>query len=190
MNSLAIIASTATLALLALAPSVAFAEDRPRVHAGVEGEFGMLVAPEVGVGVGSIGAVGEIGIQINSYVGLYWAPQIDILFAEGTIGGNLASAAMIEISPIDHLSFGVGPDIGVFGLLGDIGAAAGINWGGRASVEVHPYVDESANGKRKAFSIGVDLRVLGGDVGSLTEEGANGGDVVLHPMVTVGYTAF
>ena len=165
MNSLSMIVSAATLAVAVLAPSDAFAQDRTRVHAGVEGGLGLLVAPEIGFGAVSAGATGEIGVQVNDYVGLYWAPQADLLFGGNGFGGNLAMAAMVEISPVDHFSFGVGPDVGVFGLIGDGGVAGGINYGGRASVELHPYVDSSRSGARKAFSIGLDLRVLGGDVG-------------------------
>ena len=103
---------------------------------------------------------------------------------------------------INHLfTVGVGPDVGVFGALGvdntvTRGAAiGGLNYGARLHTAIHPVVGRT-NATRKAFSIGLDMRFLGGPSGQVetgtggTSASASADGFIFSPYLTIGYTAF
>jgi hypothetical protein len=158
-----------------------------------------MAIPDAEVNLGAVGVSGEIGVQINNLVGLYWVPHFDVLF--GSAGGvNFVSALMVDFTFVDDLlTVGVGPDVGFFGAIGvsDTSASAigGANYGGRLRFQVHPVVGDGEDGiRRKAFSIGLDTRLMGGPVGSASA-GTDGTSAsvtgfYVQPMLTLGYTAF
>ncbi len=193
MNTAAVTAALA-LAAAMLLPSTALAEGkgRARFRGGISAAGGVVAATNHpgGFGFATIGAQGEIGVQINDLVGLYWVPQFDIGFGDDLGGVNLSTAALVDFSPSDHFSVGAGPDVGMFAAIGDGGVAAGVNYGGRFSLAVHPFVSEGKNGRRKAFSIGADVRMLAGATGVLSAESGGSTGFVVQPMLTLGYTAF
>ena len=107
MNSLSMIVSAATLAVAVLAPSDAFAQDRTRVHAGVEGGLGLLVAPEIGFGAVSAGATGEIRLYRPSAAGADHAHAL----AASRDGAQWIDAASLSPGPWKvRLSWKVGAD--------------------------------------------------------------------------------
>ena len=65
----------------------------------VRAEVGALIAPGPGEVLPGVGAQGNIGVQINDLIGVYWAPSLDILF--GSLGGlNLGSAVIMPDSSV------------------------------------------------------------------------------------------
>lgn len=194
----------AAAALLApvLASRAASAEepDRARFRGGVAVEGGSLIAPGV-LTVGIAGVQGQIGAQINNLVGVYAVPSFDIVF--GKVGGvNLSSAILVDFTFNDLLTVGVGPDLGVFAAIGvDKGgtgatAAGGSLYGARLHFSVNPVVgrpDENPV-RRKALSIGVDLRLMAGGAGyakaSQDTTTVSATNFVFSPMLTIGYQAF
>lgn len=183
-------------------PSVALAEDDgARFRGGVALQGGLMAIPDAETNLGAVGVSGEIGVQINNLVGLYWVPHFDVLF--GSAGGvNLVSALMVDFTFADDLlTVGVGPDIGLFAAIGvdtsNVSASAlgGANYGGRLRFQVHPVVGDGEDGiRRKAFSIGLDTRLMGGPVAGASvgpnEVSATVTGFYVQPMLTIGYTAF
>jgi hypothetical protein len=197
--SRSLVAASLALAL----PSVALAEDDDgaRFRGGVALQGGLMAIPAMETNLGAVGVSGEIGVQINNLVGLYWVPHFDVLF--GSAGGvNLVSALMVDFTFVDDLlTVGVGPDIGLFAAIGvdttnaSASALGGANYGGRLRFQVHPVVGDGEDGiRRKAFSIGLDTRLMGGPVaGATVGPGEASGEVTgfyVQPMLTIGYTAF
>jgi hypothetical protein len=171
--------------------------DGVRFRGGVALEAGPMIIPGVGT-LGIAGIQSQLGVQINNKIGVYAVPNLDIVF--GSVGGiNLAAAVMCDYTLNDNLTFGAGPDVGVFaafgGGSGSISAAGGALYGARLHFAWNPLVDRGADGvRRKALSVGADLRLLGGGAGVASSNGnsssASASTFVLAPMITVGYTAF
>jgi hypothetical protein len=184
-------------------------DDRARFRGGIAGEGGAIIIPtETSAGesstvvLGAVGVQGQIGVQINNLVGVYAVPSLDVLFGEaGGIG--VAAAILVDFTIEDMVSIGVGPDVGAFAAFGiDVGGAnsatfaGGANAGARIHLAVHPVVGIGENGiRRKAFSIGLETRLLGGFsvAGSVDENGdseSGATQFVFSPLLTIGYTAF
>jgi hypothetical protein len=131
-------------------------------------------------------------------VGVYWAPSFDIIV--GSLGGvNLGSAVLVDFTIDDTLQFGAGPDVGVFAALGSdtdsVSGAGGALYGGRLHFAAFPAVGEGEDGiRRKGLALGLDVRMLVGDVGfaTVTTSGgtASASTFLLAPMAFVGYEAF
>jgi hypothetical protein len=172
-------------------------EDGARFRGGIAAEAGALIVPGV-LSLGVAGIQGQLGAQINNNFAVYVVPNFDIVF--GTVGGvNLAFAVMVDYTLDDNLTFGVGPDVGVFagfgGGDGTVSAAGGALYGARLHFSWNPVVSHNASKpRRKALAIGADLRLLGGDAGLASTNGssssAGGGTFLLSPQVTIGYQAF
>ena len=193
------VASTAVLvSILVAIPALAEEPDGARFRGGVSLEGGALTVPNV-VNVGVAGVQGQLGAQINNFVGVYAVPSFDIVF--GKVGGvNLSSAVLVDFT-LGSVSIGVGPDVGVFAGIGgsstSMSAAGGALYGGRLHLAWYPVLDKSENrARRKALAIGVDLRVLTGGTAfetvtrSSVSASADGSSFVLAPMATIGYQAF
>lgn len=184
-------------------------DDRARFRGGVSGEGGAIIIPtETASGeastviLGAAGVQGQIGVQINNLIGIYAVPSLDILFGEAG-GLGVAAAILVDFTIEDMVSIGVGPDVGAFAAFGvTIGDAntttfaGGANAGARIHLAVHPVVGIGENGiRRKAFSIGLDTRLLGGfsvagSVGDDGETDSGATQFVFSPVLTIGYTAF
>lgn len=172
-------------------------EDGGRFRGGVAAEVGALIVPGV-LSLGVAGIQGQLGGQINNNFGVYAVPNFDIVF--GAVGGvNLAFAVIVDYTLDDNLTFGVGPDVGVFagfgGGGGTVSAAGGALYGARLHFSWNPVVSHNASKpRRKALAIGADLRLLGGGAGFASSNGssasAGGGTFLLSPQVTIGYQAF
>jgi hypothetical protein len=188
ISSVLVTLAAVSASLLASSTALAEGKDRARVRGGVAVAGGVLTAPEAEVAMGTGGVQGQVGVQINDVVGLYWVPQIDLGLGSGMGGVNLSTAIMVDISPIDFISIGAGPDLGFFAGIGDDGAAAGANYGGRFRFAVHPFVSEGKNHRRQAFTLAADLRVLAGATLATNTGGTTG--FVMQPMLTAGWTAF
>ena len=171
--------------------------DGVRFRGGVALEAGPMIIPGVGT-LGIAGIQSQLGVQINNNFGVYAVPNLDIVF--GSVGGiNLAAAIMCDYTLDDSLTFGAGPDVGVFaafgGGSGSISAAGGALYGARLHFAWNPIVDHKEGGvRRRALSVGADIRLLGGGAGVASSNGETGSasasTFVVAPMITVGYTAF
>jgi hypothetical protein len=192
----------ALLSVLVLAHSgEAFAqekeEDGARFRGGVSLEGGMLAAPDLFT-LGLAGVQGQIGVQINHLVGIYAVPHIDVVL--GSVGGlHVAAALVVDFSVMDEVTIGAGPELAAFAAIGgdsdSVSAAGGSMFGGRIHAGFQPVWGYGENGvRRQALSIGVDVRLLAGDVGqaTVTDTTAEAGvtDFVFAPMLTIGYQAF
>jgi hypothetical protein len=175
--------------------------DGGRFRGAIAGTAGALVYPDAGLALGVTGVQGEIGGQINDLVGIVFIPGLGIVF--GKQGGLYASAAaLVDFTIDDLISLGVGPEATAFLAVGANGdgsggsASGGGLVGGRLHFAVHPALGYGQNGiRRKALSIGVDLRFLRGPAAAV-EFGENGGGTgsvnafIFSPMASIGYTAF
>ncbi len=171
--------------------------DGARFRGGVALEGGALIVPGI-FSVGVVGVQGQMGAQINNEFGVYAVPSFDVVF--GAVGGvNLGFAIMVDYTLDDSLTFGVGPDVDAFAAFGGGGgtvtAAGGALYGARLHFGWNPALSHETNrARRKALTIGVDVRLLGGGAGfasgSSSTSSAGGGTFVLAPMLTIGYNAF
>jgi hypothetical protein len=200
MNFKSIAALAAVIAPTLFVSTSAFAQeerDGARFRGAVSAEGGAIIVPDA-INVGLAGVQGQLGVQINHLVGVYAVPQLDIVFGE--VGGvHLAAAAVVDFSIIDEVSIGVGPEIGVFGAVGASDGAAtaagGAMYGGRLHFGFQPVWGRGEDGiRRKALSIGLDIRFLAGEAGfaraSATTAEAAVAQFVLSPMLSIGYQAF
>ena len=173
------------------------AADGARFRGGVALEGGSLIVPGI-FSVGVIGVQGQLGAQINNNWGVYAVPSFDVVF--GKVGGvNLGFAVMVDYTLDDSLTFGAGVDTDAFaafgGGSGSVTAAGGTLYGARLHFGWNPALSHDAfKPRRKALTIGVDVRMLGGGAGfassSSSSASAGGGTFVLAPMLTIGYNAF
>jgi hypothetical protein len=174
--------------------------DGVRFRGGIALEGGALMPS--GIALGAIGPRGELGVQINNFIGVYFVPGFDILF--GPAGGlNLFAAALVDFTILDdRLTLGVGPDVGAFVAFGASGtsaaAAAGADKGARLHVGWNALITKSEHGaRRKALTVGLDLRGLVGpeasataNVNGMSTSSGSSNGFVFSPMLSVGYTAF
>ncbi len=188
MSLRSILAIVSAVSASLLVTSTALADDRVRFRGGVSAAGGVLVAPETDVALGTAGIQGEVGVQFNDFIGVSWVPQVDLGLGSGVGGLNLSTAVLLDINPIDFITLGIGPDVGVFAAVGNDEAAAGANFGGRFRFQVHPLIIEGRHGRRSALTVGADLRVLDG--GTLSSSRYDTRGFVFQPMLTLGYTAF
>ena len=172
--------------------------DGARFRGGVALEGGSLIVPGI-FSVGVAGVQGQMGAQINNMIGVYAVPSFDIVF--GSVGGvNLGFALMVDFTLLDDaITVGAGPDSDAFLAFGNssssVSAAGGSLYGARLHFGWNPLVShEETRARRKALTIGADVRLLGGGAGFATVSNSSGsaagGTFVLAPMLTVGYTAF
>jgi hypothetical protein len=181
--------------------------DGVRVRGGFLLQGGLLVVPGV-VNAGDIELQGQAGVQINNNWGVYFIPGVDFIIGKYTgLGADLGLLFDYTFNNIP-ISVGGGPEIGGFvavsscqiGTAGcSVGGAGGAFYGARARFMFHPVMVRSdANPiRRKAFTIGLDVRALYGAFGaSSTNINTNTGTVVggytfgLAPMIFLGYTSF
>jgi hypothetical protein len=188
----------AAAALGATSDATAQEEDGARFRGGVRGQGGVLIAPDPGETLPAVGVQGHLGAQVNDLVGVYAAPSMDIIF--GDVGGvNLASAVLVDFTFDDTWQVGVGPDVGVFAAIGgdssSVSGAGGALYGGRLHFAAFPVVGEGEDGiRRKGLAVGLDVRMLVGDVGfatvSTSGSTASASTFLLSPMAFIGYEAF
>ncbi len=188
----------AVAATLLFAPAAHAQEgDHVRFRGGIALEAGLLMPP--GATLGAFGPRGELGVQINNLVGIYAVPGFDIL-AGSASGVNIYGAVLVDFTLLDdRLTVGAGPDVGSFFALGSGGGGAA---GGAEGVRVHVGWNAilgkgERGGRRKALTVGLDLRGLVGPSasatvsnGMLTSASASNNGFVFSPMLSVGYTAF
>lgn len=171
--------------------------DGARFRGAIAGTAGALVYPDAGLALGSFGPQGEIGVQINDLFGIAFQPGLGWIF--GKQGGVYASAALLFDFTIDDLiSIGGGPEALAFFAIGaddtGISGSGGALTGGKLHFAVHPVLGYGQNGvRRKALSIGVDLRFFSGPAASVDSNGGSTAglrDFIFAPMASLGYTAF
>ena len=182
-------------------PAEPVRKDGVRFRGGVALEGGGVLVPDI-INLGLAGIQGQLGVQINNSFGVYLVPSFHVLF--GSMGGiQVGAAAVFDYTFLDDLlTVGAGPDVAslvAFGLPtnGGIGisAAGGGLYGARLHFAVNPVVGIGDNGiRRKALSIGVDLRLYGGGAGFVSDStngvSAKVADFVVTPSLSIGYTAF
>jgi hypothetical protein len=183
-------------ALFASTSASAQEKDGARFRGGIALEGGAIIIPS-GYTVGLGGVQGQLGVQVNNMVGIYAVPNLDIVF--GQVGGvNIGSALLVDFT-FDKITVGAGPDVSAFAAIGggngSVSAAGGALYGGRLHLAFHPALSTGEDGiRRKAFSIGLDMRLLAGAAGSASTNGvtteASATNFVLSPMLTLGYSAF
>ncbi len=183
----------------AAAPDDAGEPDGARFRGAIQAEGGVLSVPgDFTLGIAGVSA--QLGAQITHLVGVYAVPQLDVVFGE--LGGvNVGGAVIVDFTFADIFTVGAGPDVSLFAAIGadatGASAAGGEMYGGRLHLGVYPYVGRGEDGiRRKAFAIGLDVRALGGAIGSATVNTAAGSasaaatNFILIPMLSLGYQAF
>lgn len=184
-------------------------EDGARFRGGVSLMGGLLAVPGV-VNIGSIGIQGALGAQINNNWGVYAIPSFDIIV--GKVGGVGIGGGVMADYTFDGLpiSVGAGVEAGLFAAIGasncnsqgtscgTASAAGGALYGGRLRFAYHPVIVRGENRiRRRALSIGLDLRLLTGAFGASSESNgttvtaaASVNSFAVAPVVWIGYTAF
>jgi hypothetical protein len=184
------------------------ATDEVRFRGGVALEGGVFAIPEIKQSYGTLGVHGDIGVQFNDLVGLYWVPGVNAVLGQ-LYGVLVASAILVDFTFEDTFTLGLGPDLNLIaaGTIGEtedragafVSALAGLQGGGRLRLAVHPGTAFGEDKiRRKAFTLGADVRFLGGAVvGGVS--GATGEQLLLdfesanfsiHPQFFLGYSAF
>jgi hypothetical protein len=173
------------------------AADHARFRGGVGLEGGALIAPRT-LTLALTGVQGQLGAQINDLIGVYAVPAFDILF--GAVGGvNFSGAVIADFTFMDRFTVGAGPDFDFFAGVGasknGVSATAGGLYGARVHLAAYPVIARGFDPvRRKAFEIGLDVRMLFGGVGSAksstTGTSAAASSFVISPMLTIGYQAF
>lgn len=173
-------------------------KDGARFRGGVALEGGALLVPGV-INLGLAGVQGQLGAQINNNFGVYAVPSFAVVF--GSLGGiHLGAAVMVDYTFLDNLlTVGIGPDFASFAAIGGsssgVSAAGGGLYGARLHFAINPAVSIGDNGiRRKALTIGVDLRLYTGGAG-FASSGTNGAsaavsEFVAAPTLSLGYNAF
>lgn len=172
--------------------------DRARFRGGVVGEAGALIIPDPGEALTTFGVQGHIGVQFNDLVGLYLAPSLDIIV--GDLGGvSVATAVLVDFTFDDTWQLGIGPDAEAFAAIGadsnSVQGAGGELYGGRLHFAVFPAVGDGEDGiRRKGLALGVDVRILVGEVLGATVTGsgvaASSSSLIVAPTAFIGYEAF
>ncbi|MEM1028760.1 MAG: hypothetical protein AAGN82_00325 [Myxococcota bacterium] len=169
--------------------------DRLRFRGGIALIGGAMIFSEGGDPFGVVGFQGQLGVQINDLIGVYAVPELSGVFGDETYGGQVSGAIMVDFTPLDMISAGIGFDSGVFGVYNeprDIGTLSQL-YGARLRVSYQPVVSSGPEG-RSALRIGLDLRLLLArsaliDTG-LSTTGSFQSSFLFAPMVSVGYLAF
>jgi hypothetical protein len=179
-----------------------------RFRGGVALEGGLFIVPQLRSRdpeqtFGTLGVHGDIGVQFNDVIGLYWAPGFDAVLGP-LYGAVIASAILIDFTGSDVFSVGFGPDVGYILAGGgdaseedaEITAIAGVQGGGRIRLAIHPLVARGDDEiRRKALTFGADVRILAGPI----VQGVAGSDFAslnfdssfgVQPQLFLGYTAF
>lgn len=172
--------------------------DRARFRGGIVGEAGALIITDPAKALTAFGAQGHIGVQFSDLVGLYLAPSLDIIV--GDLGGvSVGSAVLVDFTFDDTWQFGIGPDAEAFAAIGvDSNSAQGAGgelYGGRLHFAVFPAVGDGEDGiRRKGLALGVDVRMLVGEVlgATVTSTGvtASSSSFIVAPTAFIGYEAF
>jgi hypothetical protein len=123
----------------------------------------------------------EIGAQISHLVGLYVINGVGTFF--NTEGGALSfeAALVLDFTLKNVFSFGLGPDAGLI--------LPGYCYGGRLRLAAYPAQRRGEDGiRRRAFTIGVDLRILSVTIEFMFDQSETFAAVI--PTLFIGYTAF
>jgi hypothetical protein len=185
--------------LLSSAPAAAqmMEPDGPRFRGGVSLNGSALVVPGV-VSIGGIGVQGQIGAQISNNWAVYAIPNLDVLF--GKLGGIGIGAGVLAEYTFTGLpiSVGAGPEAGLFAVIGGCNSgegcdsgAGGAFYGARLHFAYHPVIYHYGI-RRRALSIGFDLRLMTGAFGASSDvtQTASANTFAVSPVVSIGYTAF
>lgn len=174
--------------------------DEARFRGAIAGVGGLLVDPAEASVLGMLGLQGELGVQIDDLTGIVFIPGFGYVL--GDLDGAYATAGiLVDFTFDDFFTFGLGPQVLGFAA-GDVSGAAasvaaGAFYGGLVRFAIHPVLGYGQEGRRKALTIGLDVRLLAGPR-VITDVNASGparlsGELdafILSPVFTVGYTAF
>jgi hypothetical protein len=180
--------------------------DAPRLRGGAALEGGGVFIPSV-LNVGSVGVLGELGIQINRGWAVYAVPSLEAVVGStsGAASGLGVGAGLVVDYTINNtVSFGAGVDVVAFltqggttcGLGPPVGCAptpnvSGVFPGGLVRLAYRPLVFGAGTRHRNGLALGLDVRLLNGGLGWTArpaDESSSGFGV--SPMLWVGYTAF
>jgi len=119
--------------------------------------------PAVGVGF-------RIGAQLNRLMGVYYQTGANVLVATGPGNTSAAAAAfipnsaMFSLTPVDLFEVAAGPSLDYFGLAAASTSAAsaggGIAFGVAGRAALHLGGRNAETGRRKGFTIGVDVHPI------------------------------
>ena len=174
--------------------------DEARFRGAIAGAGGLLIDPAEASVLGMLGLQAELGVQVDDLTGIVFIPGFGYIL--GDLDGAYATAGiLVDFTFDDFFTFGVGPQLLGFAA-GDVSGsaasvAAGAFYGGLVRFAFHPVLGYGQEGRRKALTIGLDVRLLAGPR-VITDADADGparlaGDLdafILSPVFTVGYTAF
>lgn len=186
----------AALAALLLATGQAPAqEDRGvRLRLAASAEGGPFIVPGVAT-VGVLGGKGEVGFQLSNFFAVYVAGTGGLVVGKWS-GVTYAAAILLELT-FDHtILVGAGAELGEFNAAGDGVEAIGTLRGGRIHVAWCPSCSPEDNKLRQGFTVGVDVRLLGGPADffagktPLPMTSTAGSPFIVSPMLNVGYLLF
>lgn len=161
-----------------------------RLRYGIAAEGGGLFVPDV-ASLAVFGVQGQVGVQFDDRVGLYAAPSFAFVRGEAR-GIHLGGALMVDFTLNDVFTLGIGPDVAAFAAMSQGGLAGGALYGLRMRMATQPVIYIAADGvRRDAFTIGFDVRLYtGGGGGLVTPRRIASSDLVVAPMITLGYQSF
>jgi len=194
--------SSALVTALSAGTASAAERDGARFRYGAAMEVGGLFAPGV-VDLGFIGVQGQLGVQLSHLVGIYAAPNIDLVRGSRQRGVQIGGALLIDFTLAHVLTIGVGPDLAGFTALGGGAMSGGVLYGARLHLAINPLVGIARDGiRRRALTIGLDLRLATGGAAAVLSTGepagggvlasrrAAAGELMAAPTLTIGYQAF
>jgi hypothetical protein len=195
MNQRALV-SLAALAALFLSTGPASAQEdrgvRLRLGAGVEG--GPFIVPSVET-VGVLGGQGQVGFQFSNSFAIYAVGSGGVVVGNWS-GLTYAGALLLELT-FDHtILVGAGAELGEFVASGDGIKASGTLLGGRIHIAWCPGCAPEGNKLRQGFTVGVDIRLLGGAADFFASSGAapmsptSGSPFLISPTLNIGYLFF
>jgi hypothetical protein len=172
------------------------AADHGRFRGGIELDGG-LFKPPAGA-LGAIGPSGQLGYQINDFIGVYAVPGFTILF--GAAGGlDVTAGAVVDFTILDGaLTLGAGPEFGAFAFFGTGAAGGGAGYGGRLHLAWNALVSRGADGvRRRGLVVGLDLRFIIGpeataaaNTSGVASASASDTGFTFAPLLSIGYVAF
>jgi hypothetical protein len=195
MKRRAFVSLAVVVAFLLSAGQASAQEDRGvRFRLGASGEGGPLVVPDVTT-VGVIGAQAQAGLQISNSFGIYALGSGGLVVGEWS-GVTYAAALMLELTFNHVVLVGAGAELGGVNVSGnDEKKIGGAVRGGRIHVAWCPACNTDGGALRQGFTVGVDVRLLGGSadffaVVGAPSESTTGSPFMFSPMLNIGYLFF
>jgi hypothetical protein len=195
MKQRALVFLAALGALLLSTGRASAQEDRGvRLRLGASAEGGPFIVPGVAT-VGVLGGKGEVGLQLSNIFAVYAAGTGGLVVGKWS-GFTYAAAIFLELTFNHTIQVGAGAELGEFDASGDGIEAIGTLRGGRIHVAWCPSCSPENGKLRQGFTVGVDVRLLGGPADFFAGESplpmtsTAGSPFIVSPMLSIGYLLF